>query len=371
MNVPNRRPSRQRIATTLAALGAVMLFSACGSPVRLASPGNTPPRAAAASASPKAGSGPTIASPNPGAAAGSGALAQFQAGIRAVIDKVMPSVVQVDTTQGLGSGIILDNQGDIVTNAHVVGAERSFTVTLFDGHTARASLVGTYPGNDLAVVRVSSDNNLKPAVFADSSQVHVGDIVLAVGSPLGLTDSVSEGIVSALGRSQPEGNGVTLNNLIQMTAAINPGNSGGALVDINGQVVGIPTLAGGSGRGGAATNIGFAISSNQVVTVTRQLATGTAVTHTNQPYMGISVSDGPNGEALIASVVSGGPADKAGLKAGWIVTSIGSHAVSNPAALTQLLAGYKVGDKINVTLLLPDGSNKTLTVTLGERPVNP
>jgi S1-C subfamily serine protease len=305
---------------------------------------------------------------------GSGALAQMQADLRKLIDNAMPSVVEIDTSTGLGSGIIIDAQGDIVTNAHVVGSEKTFTVLTSDGRSLQATLVGTYPGDDLAVIKVSSNSDtaaLKPLAFADSSQVRVGDIVLAVGSPLGLFDSVSEGIVSGLGRSQPEGGGVTLHGLIQMTAAINPGNSGGALVDINGNVVGIPTLAGGSGRGGAASNIGFAIPSNQVVNVTKQLLAGGTVTHTNQPYMGVSVKSGPNGEALIASVGAGTPAATAGVQAGWIITKIGNHSIGDPNGVTQVLSTYKVGDKVDVGFLLPDGSRKTVNITLGERPLNP
>jgi len=293
--------------------------------------------------------------------------------MRKLIQSVNPSVVQIDTTSGLGSGVVMDTDGNIVTNAHVVGSETSFTVTSFDGHTYKASLVGTYPNNDLAVVKINagSDNNLKPAVFGDSSQLHVGDVVIAIGSPLGLTDSVSEGIVSALNRSQPESSSVTLTNLIQTTAALNPGNSGGALVDISGHVVGIPTLASGSGRGQLASNIGFAIPSVQVGTVTKQILTGGTVTHTSEPYLGVSVRGGPGGGAQVETVVNGAPADNAGIKAGWRITKMGNHLIATGATLTQVLAGYKVGDHVPLTVQLPDGSSKTVNVTLGERPANP
>jgi len=267
----------------------------------------------------------------------------------------------------------MDTQGDIVTNAHVVGSESSFSVTAADGSIYKATLVGTYPNNDLAEIKVTngSDTTLKPAVFGDSSQARVGDIVLAVGAPLGLFESVSEGIISATNRSQPESSTITLNNLIQTTAALNPGNSGGALVDISGHVIGIPTLSGGSGRGGAASNIGFAIPSSQVATVTKQLGTSGTVTHTNQPYLGVSVGDGPNGGAQVAGTVPGGPADKAGVQPGWIITKLGNHSIANSAGLTQALSTFKVGDKVAVAFQLPDGSTKTITITLGERPANP
>jgi S1-C subfamily serine protease len=358
-----------RIATGLFAL--IALVAACTAPVRFANPTSNKP-ATSSSASPgQAAPSITTASPGVTTPIGSGALVQMQDEIRKIIAQVNPSVVQIDTATGLGSGIVMDTNGDIVTNAHVVGADKTFTVTTFDGHSLPATLVGTYPGNDLAVIKVGSDTSLRPAVFADSSTVQVGDIVLAIGSPLGLTDSVSEGIVAALGRSQSEGGGVTLNNLIQVTAPINPGNSGGALVNISGQVIGIPTLASASGRGGGATNIAFAISSNQVVTVTKQLATGGIVTHTNQPYMGVSVTTGPNGEAVVGSVVAGGPADKAGVQSGWIIERIGGQSVASPAGVTQTLAKYKVGDKVDVVFKLPDGTTKTVNITLGERPTTP
>ncbi|HSR22179.1 MAG TPA: trypsin-like peptidase domain-containing protein, partial [Candidatus Eisenbacteria bacterium] len=194
--------------------------------------------------------------------------------------QVQPSVVQIDTPNGLGSGVVLDAQGDIVTNAHVVGTASGLTVTASDGSTFRASLVGSYAGNDLAVVRADGAGaSLKPATLGDSGQVRLGDIVLAMGSPLGLTGSVSEGIVSGTDRTQSEANGVNLSGLIQTTAAVGPGNSGGALVDISGRVIGIPTLsASSSPRGGGASSIGFAIPSNQVASVTRQLISSGSVT---------------------------------------------------------------------------------------------
>ena len=370
------RQQRRAARAAVAAGAALVALAACSSPVRFASPQaqqSTPP-----STNPSAGApGITLASPNPaaspGASTASGALAALQADYRRVIDAVKPSVVEIDTTTGLGSGVVLDTQGDIVTNAHVVGTETNFSVTAFDGTVYKATLVGTYPNNDLAEIKVTggSDTTLKPATFGDSNQSRVGDIVLAIGSPLGLFESVSEGIISATNRSQPESNTVTLNNLIQTTAALNPGNSGGALVDISGHVIGIPTLSGGSGRGGAASNIGFAIPSSQVATVTQQLGSGGTVTHTNQPYMGVSVGDATGGGGQVISVVTGGPADKAGVKAGWVIEKMGGHPVADAAGVTQVLSTYKVGDKLAVDFKLPDGSTKTVTITLGERPANP
>jgi putative serine protease PepD len=191
-------------------------------------------------------------------------VASLQNAFINVYRQVSPSVVQIKTSSGLGSGIVFDSQGDIVTNNHVVNGSTTFTVTTSTGKQLNGTLVGTFPPDDLAVIKVSG-GGLKPAAFADSSKLQVGAIAMAIGNPLGLASSVTEGIVSGLNRQEPEGNGVTLPNAIQTSAPINPGNSGGALVDIQGRVIGIPTLAASDPQlGGAAVGIGFAIPSNVV-----------------------------------------------------------------------------------------------------------
>jgi len=370
----NRAPRR-----ALLALVALAALAACTSPVRLATPSEikqansaTPSPAASGATGSMAPSPAASASPGSTAPTATGALAQLQAEYHALIASVLPSIVQIDTQGGLGSGIVFDAQGDVVTNAHVVAGATRYTVTTSDGHQYAATLVGAATGSDLAVIRVGADAALKPATFGDSGKVTLGDIVVAIGSPLGLSDSVSEGIVSGTGRSQSEGNGVYLTDLIQTTAAINPGNSGGALVDIAGHVVGMPTLgASSSPRSGAASGIGFAISSNQIVTVGQQLAAGGAVTHTGLAYLGVNTSDHPGGGALVENVVAAGPADKAGVKTGWIITSVGGHATPDANSVGSVLATYKPGQKLDVMATLPDGSTRTVSVTLGERPANP
>jgi S1-C subfamily serine protease len=190
-----------------------------------------------------------------------------------VVKAVSPSVVQIETPQDLGSGVVFDALGDVVTNAHVVGDARRFIVTLASGDSHPATAIGRDVANDLAVIRIAGARP-RAATFADSSRVEVGDIALALGNPLGLRSSVTEGIVSAVGRSVPEGNGVTLSSAIQTSAAINPGNSGGALVDLSGAVIGIPTLAALDPEMGAseAPGIGFAIDANTVRRVAGALA---------------------------------------------------------------------------------------------------
>jgi S1-C subfamily serine protease len=181
-----------------------------------------------------------------------------------IVKAVSPAVVQVRTSVGLGSGVVFDARGDVVTNAHVVDNATRFLVTLASGDSHPATLVGRDTALDLAVIRITGARP-RPATFANSTEVEVGDLTLAIGNPLGLRSSVTEGIVSAVGRSVPETTGVTLSSVIQTSAAINPGNSGGALVDLSGQVIGIPTLAAVDPEMGAeAPGIGFAIASNTV-----------------------------------------------------------------------------------------------------------
>ena len=174
-------------------------------------------------------------------------------------------------------GVLYDNKGDIVTNAHVVGSDTSFTVSFSNGKTVPGGLVGTYVPDDIAVISVAAAKGLTPARFGNSSSLQVGDIVLAIGNPLGLSSSVTDGIVSFNGRAVSEGNGVVLPDLIQTSAAINPGNSGGALVNLSGRVVGIPTLAATNGDA-AAPGLGFAIPSRTVALIAPQLIAKGAVT---------------------------------------------------------------------------------------------
>ena len=215
----------------------------------------------------------------------SGPASDLEADYRRVIQSVLPSVVEIRTQQALGSGVVLDGNGDIVTNAHVVGSASQFEVFLPGrADPVKASLRGTYLPDDLAVIRLADSSGARPATFGHSADLQVGDIVLAVGNPLGLASSVTNGIVSALGRtvSEPQGQGspgATIPDAIQTSAAINPGNSGGALVDLAGEVVGIPTLAAVSPEGGgAAPGIGFAISSDTVRRIAPQLAATGKVT---------------------------------------------------------------------------------------------
>ena len=200
----------------------------------------------------------------------------LQAQQEAAIAKIEPAVVElkVTTAQGeqIGSGVIIDAQGDIVTNNHVVSGAQSITVVLSNGSTEQGQLIGTSASNDLAVVRIAPYAHMVVAQLGDSSKLVVGQDVIAVGNPLGITETATEGIVSALNRSITESAGVTISNAIQTDAAVNPGNSGGALINLQGQLIGIPFAgAENSGTNTAADGVNFAIPSNLVQTVVQQI----------------------------------------------------------------------------------------------------
>lgn len=328
------------------------------------------------------GPAPSSAASSPSATASSGAgtdpAAQLQNSYQQVITAVLPSVVEITTGSGLGSGVVFDDQGNIVTNAHVVGTATQFQVQFANSATSYpATLVGTYQPNDLAVIHVQGAPDLHPATFGDSSAVDVGAIVLAMGNPLGLSSSVTDGIVSAVGRTVSEpaeqgSPGATLPGTIQTSASINPGNSGGALVDLQGQVVGIPTLAATDQQlGGAAPGIGFAIPSNTAKDVATQLIQNDGkVLDSNRAALGVSVTTVANaaGQAAGVGVVSvepGGAAASAGLRAGDVITSLAGQDTTSTAQLSAVLAEQSVGAAVDVGYVR-DGEERTTTVTLGE-----
>ncbi|MDO0932532.1 trypsin-like peptidase domain-containing protein [Streptomyces sp. DG2A-72] len=297
-----------------------------------------------------------------------------------VIKDVLPSVVQIQARNDLGSGVVYDNLGHIVTNAHVVGNEKTFQVTTANSEDVlTARLVYAYPDQDLAVIRLNDvPDGLKAAKFGDSAKVEVGQIVLAMGSPLGLSSSVTQGIVSATGRTVSEGRtgggtGATIANMVQTSAAINPGNSGGALVNLDGEVIGIPTLAATDPNVGdaAAPGIGFAIPASMVKTVADQIIKDGKVTDSGRAALGITgrtvVDDDYRAAGVaVVAVTNGGAADRAGLEAGDIITKLGDTDITTITSLTEALATQKPGDKTTVTFTRND-AEKTVDVTLGEQ----
>ncbi|UWE08856.1 S1C family serine protease [Actinacidiphila bryophytorum] len=301
----------------------------------------------------------------------------LQTAYQNTVKAVLPSVVQITTQQELGSGVVYDDKGDIVTNAHVIGNSTSFQVSLATGGSPlSAKLVSSFPANDLAVIRLTSPpKNLKPAEFADSQKVAVGQIVLAMGNPLGLSSSVTQGIVSATDRTVSEGSsgggtGATIPDMVQTSAAINPGNSGGALVNLDNQVIGIPTLAATDPQfgSGAAPGIGFAIPSSTVKRIADQIIKNGKVTDSGRAALDVTVrgvvdqDQQPAGVAIV-SVTKGGVAAKAGLQSGDVITKLGSTPITTVQSLTTALAALAPGTKVPVTYDR-GGATKTTQVTL-------
>jgi S1-C subfamily serine protease len=293
----------------------------------------------------------------------------FQGAITAVVHELSPSVVQIQTPQGLGSGVVFDSNGDIVTNNHVLGSGGGSLSVTAGAHSYRASVVGRFPPDDLAVVRVSGAN-LNPATFADSSALQVGDVAIAIGNPLGLRSSVTDGIVSAFRQGVSEGNGVALPLMIQTSAAINPGNSGGALADLHGRVIGIPTLAATDPElgGGTAPGIGFAIPSNLVKDIATQLIEHGHVVNSHRAYLGVEIGDTNGLGVLVQSVTPGGPAAKAGLVAGDILRSVNGHPTPTVDELTSALSELRPGTTVRLGIETQQGRRKTVRLTLGTFP---
>lgn len=286
---------------------------------------------------------------------------------------VQPSVVSIRAGSGEGSGVVYDDQGNIVTNNHVVTGADSSTVTVVfsDGKKSEARIVSTDERTDLAVVRVSDVSGLTPAKFGDSGAMRVGDSVIALGSPLGLQGTVTAGIISALDRSiqvsdsdsqdllQRSQNTQRISGVLQTDAPINPGNSGGPLANTNGEVIGINTaILGSTGNIG----VGFAIPSNKVKNVADQLIKGGKVIH---PFLGVSVAEATNGGALVQSVTSGSPAEKAGLQQGDVITKLGDKEIKNADDLLNAVQSGTVGQPVELTFTR-NGEQKTATVTLAD-----
>jgi putative serine protease PepD len=261
-----------------------------------------------------------------------------------------------------GSGFVYDDAGDIVTNAHVVEGATSIKVELANGKTYDATVVGSDESTDLAVLKVdAAASELHPLALANSSAVEVGDGVVAIGSPFGLSETVTAGIVSALNRQIDSPNGFTIPGAIQTDAAINHGNSGGPLLDLSGKVIGVNAQI--ESDSGDNAGVGFAIPSNTVKTVVAQILSGGQVQHA---YLGVSIGDAAGG-AVVQQVQSGSPAAKAGLAAGDVVTAVDGQSVTDAASLTAAVGGYSPGDRVTLSYTR-NGSTHTASVKLGTRP---
>jgi S1-C subfamily serine protease len=336
--------------------------------------------------------------------------------VAAVAQSVGPAVVSVRTDQGLGSGVIYDASGLVLTNAHVVQDAQSITVGLVDGRHFNGKVVGADTGFDVAVIRLDSASNLPTAALGDSSALQVGDPVVTIGNPFGFDHTLTTGVVSALNRPVSEGQGSYNQPMIQTDAAINPGNSGGPLLDLSGQVEGITTLVA-APQGFPAQGLGFAVPVNTAKRIADQLVKQGKVTNSGMPYLGVALSDinrpdaaggfpnqqipglpggpgfgrgGRNGQggqggqngatprptvpagvdhgALVGQVQQSSAAAQAGLQTGDVITKFDNFDIYNPDELLQRLVIHNPGDQVNLTVIR-NGQPTNLTLTVGEAPV--
>ncbi|HKW21317.1 MAG TPA: trypsin-like peptidase domain-containing protein [Ktedonobacterales bacterium] len=308
-----------------------------------------------------------------------------------VAKAVAPSVVKITSTgssgEAIGSGNILTSDGYIVTNDHVVQGFSNYSVQLSTGATYTAQLIGESPDDDLAVIKINA-TGLTPIAFGDSSTLQVGEFAIAIGNPLNLGESATFGHVSRLNQTAseaPNGPAGTLTGLIQTDAPINPGNSGGALVNLKGQLIGIPTLAAINPESrGTQTSIGFAISSNRVQFVAKQLIEQGKVTSSGRSFIGIeaqdvdpavaaqlglSVQSGVLVRSFVNDAAGASPAQQAGLRVNDVITKVNGTAVNNNSDLSGALQNQAPGSKVSLTVVR-GSSTLTISVTLGERPAS-
>ncbi len=272
-------------------------------------------------------------------------------------------------TQGEGAGVVYNKKGDILTDEHVVAGATKVTVTFEDGTKVPATVVGTDPSTDVGVIHVDAPaSELHPIQFADSSSAEVGDPVVAIGSPFSLPETVTAGIVSAVGRSITAPNNYTITGAIQTDAAINPGNSGGPLLDGDGQVLGLndqietnnSTVSG----EGSSSGVGFAIPSDMVSHIAGEIISGEKIRHA---YVGVFLNGTSTGGAMITSVSPGTPAAQAGLHPNDLVIAINGKMITSTQQFIETVDTYAPGQTITLTVRR-GGSTRQVKVTLGLRP---
>jgi putative serine protease PepD len=315
------------------------------------------------------------ASPS-GAAARSVTLDGKTLNVAGVVSKAGPSVVSIQTQLGgrtggaaAGTGIVLTANGEILTNAHVVEGATTITVTLPGEVKSReAKLIGADTDTDLALLKITGVSGLTPADLGDSSSLAVGDDVVAIGNALALRGgpTVTRGIISALDRTLDEGS-VVMTGLLQTDASISSGNSGGPLVNAVGQVIGINTAVATSSASTSAENVGFAIPINSAMPIVQRLRSGGSANA--KGYLGVRTTDPTDGSrgTLIVGVESGSPAEKAGLKTGDLVVSVGGHTVDGAAALSAAVKAHVPGETVDI-IVSRDGKEVGLKAVLTTAP---
>ncbi len=307
----------------------------------------------------------TTEAPPPAAAA---APARSATDVAALYERVSPGVVSVEVTgaqgAGAGSGFVLDREGYILTNDHVVEGARTVRVRFASGAPVTARVTGADPSTDLALLKIDAgDRRLTPLALGSSKDLKVGQPAIAIGSPFRLEGTLTTGVISALGRSIRAPNDFSIDNVVQTDAAINPGNSGGPLLDASGRVVGINAQIATSTR--ANSGVGFAIAIDTAKRILAQLKRGEEI---ERAYLGIETADAATGTgAVVGGVVPGGPAADAGLREGDRIVSVAGKAVDESADVAAAISDAKPGDEVKVAVRR-GGGERTLTARLGTRP---
>jgi putative serine protease PepD len=283
--------------------------------------------------------------------------------VAAIYAAARESVVSIKTNDGSGTGFVVKADGTIVTNAHVVGDASTVQVQFADDETASGKVVGVDRSSDLAIVKVQTSRKLKALSLADSSAVRTGQLAVAIGSPFGLSQTTTAGIVSGTGRHIQAPDGFQIDSVIQTDAPINPGNSGGPLLDATGRVIGVNSQI--ASESGGSVGIGFAVPSNTVRDVIPRLQRGESI---KRAYIGVSTS-GDSGGVTVAAVTAGSPAQTAGLQVGDAIKSVAGKEVSTPDDVAAAIQDRSPGESVNV-VVTRGGSEQTLTVGLGERPAS-
>jgi putative serine protease PepD len=296
------------------------------------------------------------------------ARARAATDVSALYARVSPGVVSVETLTGSGggsgSGFVLDDEGYILTNEHVVEGAESVRVRFSEGAPISARVVGADASSDLALLKIDAgDRKLTPLTLGTTKSLKVGQPAIAIGSPFRLQGTLTTGVISAVGRPIEAPNNFTIDDAVQTDAAINPGNSGGPLLDAEGRVIGINAqIASGSG---ANDGVGFAIAIDTAKEILPALKSGKEI---KRPYLGVSTGDARTGTgAVVAELVAGGPAAQAGLRPGDRIVAIGDSKITQSADISPAVTAREPGDKVKLRISR-GGDERTLSVTLGTRP---